>query len=182
MVGEISPGTEKRKGKIGMVTTLMALIILGVVTGNPFGVTESAADSHQCVGLAVLTIEPYGQASGDDKEAIAGWFPIVCRHGVTFGKTGRPADVDINGRKLAAREDFTEICGSGLDLGAKVSAWISNVRLNESPTHGEDQICLALHPVGLYCGTRANMAEVMSFRMVKGEFPVALNKEHCADR
>jgi hypothetical protein len=165
-----------------MMKTLMTLAVLGLVAGNPFGVKESAADSHQCVGMAVLTIEPYVQTSEDDDPPMGGWFPIVCRHGAKFAKTGRPADVDINGRKLAAREDFTEICGMGLDLGDKVGDWISNVRLNNAPTHGEDRICLALHPVGLYCGARANMAEVMSFRMIKGELPVAVNKEHCPDR
>ena len=167
---------------VGMMTILMTLVILGLVAGNPLSVTESAADSHQCVALAVLSIEPHGQTSGDDNEPIGGWFPIVCRHGVTFTKTGRPADIDINGRELAGRGDFTEICGFGIDLGEKVDKWISNVRLNDTPTHAEDQICLALHPIGLYCGTRANMAEVMSFRMVKGEIPIPVNKEHCPDR
>ena len=174
----------KKNGKVkfGMMTILVTLAILGVVAGNPFGITETAADSHQCVRLAVLSIEPYSQTSGDDNEPIGGWFPIACRHGVTFTKTGRPADVDINGRQLAGKEDFTEICGFGIDLGEKVGGWISNVHLNNAPTHGEDQICLALHPIGLYCGTRANMAEVMNFRMVKGEIPAAVNKEHCPDR
>ena len=165
-----------------MMITLITLALLGVLAGHPSGITESAAASHECVGIAVLTIEPYGQKSDDNGAPMGGWFPMVCRHGAKFAKTGRLADVDINGRKLAAREDFTEICGQGLALGDKVGNWISNIQLNDSPTNGEDRICLALHPVGLYCGARANMAEVMSFRMVKGELPVAVNKEHCPDR
>ena len=174
----------KKNGKsnMGMMTKLMTLAVLGVLAGSPFGVTESVAASHRCVRLAVLTIEPYGQTSEDDNPPMGGWFPLICRHGTKFARTGRPVDVDINGRKLATREDFTEICGMGIDFGDKVGDWISSVRLNNSPTHSEDRICLALHPIGLYCGTRANMAEVMSFRMVKGQLPVAVNKEHCADR
>ena len=164
-----------------MMTTWIALAALGLVVVNPLAVTESAAAADQCVGIAVLTIEPHGQTSEVD-EGMGGWFPIVCRHGAKFAKTGRPADVDINGRKLAARKDFTEFCGSGIELGDKVGDWISSVRLDNTPTHREDRICLALHPVGLYCGVRANMADVMSFRMVKGELPVAVNEEHCPDR
>ena len=160
----------------------MTLATLGVLAGLLSGVTEPAADAHQCVRMAVLTIEPYGNASGDDDPPMGGWFPLVCRHGAKFAKTGRPADVDVDGRKLASKDDFTEMCGVGLALGDKVGNWISNVRLNNVAAHGEDRICLALHPIGLYCGARANMAEVMSFRMVKGELPVAVNKEHCPDR
>lgn len=165
-----------------VLTKLMFLAALAVLAGLQWGVTESAADAHQCVGIAVLTIEPGGQAPEDDSPPMGGWFPLVCRHGAKFARTGRPADVDINGRKLAGREDFTEMCGVGIELGDKVGAWISNIRLNDYPPHGEDRICLALHPIGLYCGVRANMAEVMSFRMTKGELPVAVNEEHCPDR
>ena len=110
---------------------------------------------------------------------------MVCRHGAKFAATrAGPVDVDINGRPLAARDDFTEICGRNIELGDKVSQWISNdVRLNDdTPTHDDDRICLALHPIGLYCGVRANMAEVMSFRAVKGEIPIAVNEAHCPDR
>ena len=167
---------------MGIMRIWVTLAALGVLAGLLSGVTESAADAHQCVRMAVLTIEPYVQTSEDDNPPMGGWFPLVCRHGAKFAKTGRPADVDINGKKLAARDDFTEMCGPGLALGDKVGNWISNVRLDDIPTHSEDRICLALHPIGLYCGARANMAEVMSFRMVKGELPVALNKEHCPDR
>ena len=165
-----------------MTLKLIFLAIIAVAAGSPFGMSDSVADSHQCVGMAALTIEPYDQISKDDGPPMGGWFPIVCRHGAKFAKTGRPADVDISGRPLAARDDFTEICGFGMDLGKKVGNWISNLRLDNHPIHDEDRICLALHPVGLYCGARANMAEVMSFRMVKGELPVAVNKEHCPDR
>lgn len=160
---------------------LMPLAALAMLANLQLGVAESTADGHQCVGLAVLTIEPHGQKVEDDSSPIGGWFPLVCRHGAKFAKTGRPADVDINGRKLAGREDFTEMCGVGLELGDKVGNWLSNVRLNDYPPHGQDRMCLALHPIGLYCGARANMAEVMSFRMTKGELPVAVNEEHCPD-
>lgn len=165
-----------------IITILMTLAALGVLAGIPLGVSESAADGHHCVAIAVLTIEPHGQASENDSPPMGGWFPLVCRHGAKFAKTGRPADVDINGRELAGREDFTEMCGWGIPLGDKVGGWISNFRINDLPPHGEDRICLALHPIGLYCGARANMAEVMSFRMIKGELPVAVNEEHCPDR
>ena len=167
---------------MGIVTILLTLATLGMLAGIPLGVSESAATAQRCVGIAVLTIEPHGQASENDDSPMGGWFPMVCRHGAKFAKTGRPADVDINGRKLAGRKDFTEICGVNIELGDKVGNWISNVRLDNFSSQDEDRICLALHPVGLYCGTRANMAEVMSFRMIKGELPVAVNEEHCPDR
>ena len=167
---------------MGTLKTLIGLAVLGAVVGNPLGVTESAATPQRCVGIAVLTIEPHEQVIESDSAPMGGWFPLVCRHGAKFAKTGRPTDVDISGRKLAGRDDFTEICGSGIDLGDKVAEWISSLSVNNSPTHGDDRICLALHPIGLYCGARANMAEVMSFRMIKGELPVAVNKEHCPDK
>ena len=165
-----------------VTTILMTLAALSSLAGILLGVSESAADAHHCVGIAVLTIEPHGQTAEDDGQPVGGWFPLVCRHGAKFAKTGRPADVDLNGRKLAGREDFTEMCGVGIELGDKVGNWLSNVRLNDYAPHGEDRMCLALHPIGLYCGARANMAEVMSFRMTKGELPVAVNEEHCPDR
>ena len=128
---------------------------------------------------------------------------MVCRHGAKFTATvggpptstgqstgakddfGRPADVDISGKALAAKDDFAEICGLGTELGgSRISQWILNdARLNDdTPMHDEDRICLALHPIGLYCGVRANMAEVMSFRVIKGDLPVAVNEDYCPDR
>lgn len=157
---------------------------LAVIAIDPIDMTPAGADQHHCLRVAVLTIESHGQATEDGETSIGGWFPLVCRHGAKFAATGRPTDVDINGRALAAKDDFTEICGLGIKLGEMVSDWILNdVRVNDdTPTHDEDRICLALHPIGLYCGVRANMAEVMSFRAVKGEIPIAVNADHCPDR
>ncbi len=166
------------------MTALMFLATLAVIVIDPLNTAPAAAAQHHCLRIAVLTIEPHGQTAEDGKASIGGWFPLVCRHGAKFTATGRPADIDISGKALAGKDDFTEICGLGIELGGKVSDWISNdVRLNEdTPTHDEDRICLALHPIGLYCGVRANMAEVMSFRMVKGQIPIAANEDHCPDR
>lgn len=157
---------------------------LAVMAIDPLNVAPAGAAQHHCLRIAVLTIEPHGQPVEDGKASPSGWFPLVCRHGAKFAATGRPADVDLNGRPLAAKDDFTEICGRSIELGDKVSQWISNdARLNDgTPTHDEDRICLALHPIGLYCGVRANMAEVMSFRAIKGEIPIAVNEDHCPDR
>lgn len=161
----------------------MFLAALAAFVIDPLN-SAAAAAQHHCLRIAVLTIEPHGQAAEDSEASIGGWFPLVCRHGAKFAKTGRPTDVDINGKALAAKDDFTEICALGLKLGEMVSDWISNdARLNDdTPTHDEDRICLALHPVGLYCSTRANMAEVMSFRAAKGELPVAVGADYCPDR
>ena len=167
------------------MTALMFLAAaLAVIAIDPLNMAPAGAEQHHCLRIAVLTIEPHGQPVEDGKANPSGWFPLVCRHGAKFAATGRPADVDINGRPLAARDDFTEICGLGVKLAEMVSDWISNdARLNDdTPTHDEDRICLALHPIGLYCGVRANMAEVMSFRAVKGEIPIAVNEDHCPDR
>lgn len=169
------------------MSKMKALIFLAVLSAmmiEPLSMTSSDADSHRCLRVAALTIEPHGQTAEDDKTGTSGWFPLVCRHGAKFAKTGRPTDIDMNGKTLASRDDFTEICGVNLGLGGKVSDWITNdIRLNEDiPTHDEDRICLALHPVGLYCGARANMAEVLSFRAVKGDIPIAVNEEYCPDR
>ncbi len=162
----------------------MFLAALAVIVIDPLSTAPAAAAQHHCLRIAVLTIEPHGQTAEDGKASPSGWFPLVCRHGAKFAATGRPADVDISGRPLAAKDDFTEICGLNVELGDRVSQWISNdARLNDdAPTHDEDRLCLALHPIGLYCGVRANMAEVMSFRAVKGEIPIAVNEDHCPDR
>lgn len=162
----------------------MFLAVLVVMMIDPLNTTPTGAAQHRCLRIAVLTIEPHGQIAGDGTANPSGWFPLLCRHGAKFAGTGRRTDVDINGKALAAKDDFTEICGIAAELGGKVSHWISNdARLsNDTPTHDEDRICLALHPVGLYCGARANMAEVMSFRVVKGDVPIAVNEEYCPDR
>jgi hypothetical protein len=166
------------------MTALMFLAALAVIAIDPLNTAPTAAAQHRCLRIAVLTIDPHGQTAEDGEATPRGWFPLVCRHGAKFAATGRPADVDINGKALAAKGDFTEICGLGTELGGKVSHWIANgVRLNDdTPAHDEDRICLALHPVGLYCGVRANMAEVMSFRAVKGDIPIAVNEDYCPDR
>lgn len=165
-------------------TGLIFLAALVVAATSPSKTPRAAAASHRCVGIAVLTVEPHGQTAESDKAETGGWFPMVCRHGAKFAATGRPADVDINGNGLAAKDDFTEICGLDTELGDRVGDWISNeARLNDgAPTHDEDRLCLALHPVGLYCGVRANMAEVMSFRVTRGEIPIAVNEDYCPDR
>ena len=166
------------------MTALIFLAALAVIVIDPLSTAPAAAAQRRCLRIAVLTIEPQGQTAEDGKASPSGWFPLVCRHGAKFAATGRPADVDISGRPLAAKDDFTEICGLNVELGDRVSQWISNdARLNDdAPTHDEDRLCLALHPIGLYCGVRANMAEVMSFRAVKGEIPIAVNEDHCPDR
>lgn len=165
-------------------TAVMFLVALAVMAMDSMNTVPTAAAQHRCLRIAVLTIDPHGQADEDGKTGAAGWFPLVCRHGSKFAESGRPTDVDINGKPLAAQDDFTEICGREVELGGKVSHWIMNgARLNNDiPTHDEDRICLALHPVGLYCGARANMAEVMSFRATKGDIPIAVNADYCPDR
>ena len=165
-------------------TALMFLATLAAMAMDPMNTVPTATAQHRCLHIAVLTIDPHGQAGEDGKTSPRGWFPLVCRHGAKFAETGRPTDVDISGKALAAKDDFTEICGFNIDLGDKVSHWISNdARLNDdAPTHDEDLICLALHPVGLYCGVRANMADVMSFRATKGDIPIAVNEDYCPDR
>ena len=167
------------KMKVLILPALLAAMMMG-----PLRTTPAGADSHRCLRIAALTIEPHGQTAEDDKTGTSGWFPLVCRHGAKFAKTGRPTDIDVNGKTLASGDDFTEICGVNLGLGGKVSDWITNgIRLNDdTPAHDEDRICLALHPVGLYCGARANMAEVLSFRAVKGDIPIAVNEDYCPDR
>ena len=169
------------------MSRMIALIFvaaLAVVATDPFSMAPAAAASHHCFRVAVLTITPHGQTDEDAQANMGGWFPLICRHGATFAQTGRPVDVDINGKALATRNDFTAICGQNAELADKVSQWISNdVRLtNGAPTHDDDRICLALHPVGIYCGDRANMAEVLSFRAMKGEIPIAINEDYCPDR
>lgn len=157
----------------------LAAIVMGLLNTAP-----ADAAQHRCLRLAVLTLEPHGQTAADGMTSPVGWFPLICRHGAKFAATGRPANVDVNGKTLASGDDFTEICGVGIGLGEKVSQWIANdVRLREdAPTHDEDRLCLALHPVGLYCGARANMADVMSFRAIKGDIPIAVNEDYCPDR
>ena len=170
---------------MSMMTALMFLAALAVIVIGPLSTAPAAAAQHRCLRVAVLTIEPHGQTAEDGEATPRGWFPLVCRHGAKFAATGRPADVDISGKALAAKDDFAEICGLGTKLGgSRISQWILNdARLNDdAPMHDEDRICLALHPVGLYCGTRANMAEVMSFRAVKGDIPIAVNEDYCPDR
>ncbi len=167
------------------ITALMFLVALAVIAIDPLNMAPAAAAQHRCLRIAVLTIEPHGQTAEDGKASPSGWFPLVCRHGAKFTATGRPADVDISGKALAAKDDFAEICGLGTELGgSRISQWILNdARLNDdTPMHDEDRICLALHPIGLYCGVRANMAEVMSFRVIKGDLPVAVNEDYCPDR
>ena len=167
------------------IPALMFLAALAVIAIDPLNMAPAAAAQHRCLRIAVLTIEPHGQTAEDGKASPSGWFPLVCRHGAKFAATGRPADVDISGKALAAKDDFAEICGLGTELGgSRISQWILNdARLNDdTPMHAEDRICLALHPIGLYCGVRANMAEVMSFRMIKGDLPVAVNEDYCPDR
>ena len=167
------------------ITALMFLAALAVIAIDPLNMAPAAAAQHRCLRIAVLTIEPHGQTAEDGKASPSGWFPLVCRHGAKFAATGRPADVDISGKALAAKDDFAEICGLGTELGgSRISQWILNdARLNDdTPMYDEDRICLALHPIGLYCGVRANMAEVMSFRMIKGDLPVAVNEDYCPDR
>ena len=166
------------------MTALMLLAALAVIAIDPLNTAPTAAAQHRCLRIAVLTIDPHGQTAEDGEATPRGWFPLVCRHGAKFAATGRPADVDINGKALAAKGDFTEICGLGTELGGKVSHWIANgVRLNDdTPAHDEDRICLALHPVGLYCGVRANMAEVMNFRVRRGGVPIPVNEDYCPDR
>ena len=167
------------------ITALMFLVALAVIAIDPLNMAPAAAAQHRCLRIAVLTIEPHGQTAEDGKASPSGWFPLVCRHGAKFTATGRPADVDISGKALAAKDDFAEICGLGTELGgSRISQWILNdARLNDdTPIHDEDRICLALHPIGLYCGVRANMAEVMSFRVIKGDLPVAVNEDYCPDR
>lgn len=165
-------------------TALMFLVALAALAMDSMNTVPTAAAQHRCLRIAVLTIAPHGQADEDGTTGAAGWFPLVCRHGAKFADTGRPADVDINGKPLAAKDDFTEICGRQVELRDKVSHWITNsARLSDDiPTHDEDRICLALHPVGLYCGVRANMADVMSFRATKGDIPIAVNEDYCPDR
>ena len=165
-------------------TTLMFLAALAAMAMGPMDMVPTAAAQYRCLHIAVLTIAPHGQADEDGKTGTSGWFPLVCRHGARFADTGQPTDVDINGRPLAAKDDFTEVCGFAPELGGKVRHWITNsARLNDDiPTHAEDRICLALHPVGLYCGVRANMADVMSFRATKGDIPIAVNEDYCPDR
>ena len=158
-------------------------LLAGLVTAWLDLAPVEAAD-HHCLRVAVLAIIPHGKTPEDGQASMGGWFPLVCRHGAKFAQTGQPVDVDINGKALASRADFTEICGQNVELAEKVSQWISNdIRLTDTaPTHDEDRICLALHPVGIYCGARANMADVMSFRAVKGEIPIAVNEAYCPDR
>ena len=166
------------------MTAFTFLTALAVMMIDPLHTAPVGAVQHRCLRIAVLTIEPYGQIAEDGQTSLHGWFPLICRHGAKFAKTGRPTDVDINGKTLASADDFTEICGLGTGLGSKVSHWIANdARLNDDlPTHDEDRICLALHPVGLYCGVRANMADVLSFRAIKGDIPIAVNEDYCPDR
>ena len=166
------------------MTAFMFLAALAVMMIDPLTTAPAGAVQHRCLRIAVLTIEPHGQTAEDGKTSPRGWFPLVCRHGAKFAETGRPTDIDINGKALASGDDFTEICGRNIELGDRVSHWISNdARLNDdTPTHDEDLICLALHPVGLYCGVRANMADVMSFRAIKGDIPIAVNEDYCPDR
>ena len=166
------------------MTALIFVTALAVVATDPFSMAPAAADSHRCFRVAVLTITPYDQTDEDAQASMGGWFPLICRHGAKFAQTGRPVDVDVNGKTLAAKDDFTAICGLNAELADKVSQWISNdVRLTrDAPTHDEDRICLALHPVGIYCGARANMADVLSFRAMKGEIPIAVNEDFCPDR
>lgn len=164
-------------------TALTFLVALAVMTLDPMGTAPTAVAQQRCLRMAVLTIDAHERADEDGRTSPTGWFPLICRHGAKFAKTGRPTDVDINGKPLAAKDDFTEICGLNAELGRQVSHWIANARLNDdTPTHGEDRICLALHPVGLYCGARANMADVMSFRAIKGDIPIAVNADYCPDR
>lgn len=166
------------------MTALVFPALLAALVTVQLDLAPAEAANHHCLRVAVLTIEPHGQATEDGQPNMGGWFPLICRHGAKFAQTGRPVDVDINGNALASRDDFTEICGLNADLADKVSQWISNdVRLtNGASTHDEDRICLALHPVGIYCGARANMADVMSFRAMKGEIPIAINEDFCPDR
>ena len=158
-------------------------LLAGLVTAWLDLAPIEAAD-HRCLRVAVLTIEPHGQTTEDGQPGMGGWFPLICRHGAKFAQTRQPVDVDINGNALASRDDFTKICGLHAELADKVSQWISNdVRLtHDAPTHDEDRLCLALHPVGIYCGVRANMADVLSFRAMKGEIPIAVNEDFCPDR
>lgn len=166
------------------MTALVFPTLLAGLVMVPLSLAPTEAADHRCLRVAVLTIEPHGQATEDGQPGMGGWFPLICRHDAKFAQTGRPVDVDINGNALASRDDFTEICGPNAKLADKVSQWISNdVRLtHDAPTHDEDRVCLALHPVGIYCGARANMAEVMSFRAMKGEIPIAVNEDFCPDR
>lgn len=166
-----------------MTVLVFPLLLAGLATAALDLAPADAAD-HRCLRVAVLTIQPHDLATEDGQAAMGGWFPLICRHGAKFAKTGRPVDVDISGKALASRNDFTEICGQNLELADKVSRWIlDDIRLtDDAPTHDEDRVCLALHPVGIYCGVRANMAEVMSFRAMKGEIPIAVNEDHCPDR
>ena len=166
------------------LTALIFVAALAVAATDSFNAAPAAADSHHCFRVAVLTITPRDQTAGDAQADVGGWFPLICRHGAKFAQTGRPVDVDVNGNVLASRDDFTEICGLNAELADKVSRWISHdVRPTDgAPTHDEDRVCLALHPVGIYCGARANMAEVLSFRAMKGEIPIAVNEDHCPDR
>lgn len=166
-----------------MTALVFPALLAGLATVS-LDLAPGEAANHRCLRVAVLTIEPHGQATEDGQPEMGGWFPLICRHGAKFSQTGRPVDVDINGNALASRDDFTEICGLHAELADKVSQWISNdVRLTgAAATHDEDRVCLALHPVGIYCGARANMADVMSFRAMKGEIPIAINEDFCPDR
>ena len=85
------------------MTALIFVAALAVVATDPFSMAPAAADSHRCFRVAVLTITPHGQTDEDAQASMGGWFPLICRHGAKFAQTGRPVDVDVNGKTLAVQ-------------------------------------------------------------------------------